>query len=136
MSDPQYGFTGSVNLSVSGLPSGVTASLSPNPTTGYSALTLTVSSTAPIGTSTLTITGTSGNLTATTTVTLGIFAPTFTLYWLQPRVHRPGNFRDWVHPISTPKTDSPATRKSRGLRSAQRRHRVVFAESHHDHRLQ
>ncbi|MFY9747031.1 MAG: protease pro-enzyme activation domain-containing protein, partial [Acidobacteriaceae bacterium] len=82
--DPQYGFTGSVNLSVSGLPSGVTASLSPNPTTGYSALTLTVSSTAPIGTSTLTITGTSGNLTATTTVTLGIFAPTFTLYGYSP----------------------------------------------------
>ena len=33
--NPQYGFTGNVNLSVSGLPSGVTASFSPNPTTGF-----------------------------------------------------------------------------------------------------
>ena len=77
--NPLYGFNGSVNLSVTGLPSGVTASFSPNPTTGSSALTLTASSTAAVGTSTLTVTGTSGSLTATTTVTLGVFAPTFTL---------------------------------------------------------
>ena len=32
--NPQYGFTGSVTLAVTGLPSGVTASFAPNPTTG------------------------------------------------------------------------------------------------------
>jgi uncharacterized membrane protein len=78
--NPQNGFTGSVNLAVtSGLPSGVTASFAPNPTTGLSTLTLTASSTASLGQYTLTITGTSGSLSATTTVSLGVFAPSFTL---------------------------------------------------------
>ena len=78
---PQYGFTGSVNLAVtSGLPSGVTASFSPNPTTGSSMLTLTASSTASLGQYTLTITGTSGSMSATTTVSLGVYVPSFTLY--------------------------------------------------------
>ena len=76
----QYGFNGSVNLSVSGLPSGVTASWNPNPTTNQSILTLTASSTAPVGQYTLTITGTSGNLTATATLPLGVYKPTFTLF--------------------------------------------------------
>jgi FG-GAP-like repeat/Bacterial Ig-like domain (group 3)/FG-GAP repeat len=75
----QYGFTGSVNLAVSGLPSGVTASFSPNPATQMSTLTLTASTSASVGTSTLTITGTSGSLTATTTLTLAVYAPSFTL---------------------------------------------------------
>ena len=77
--NPQYGFTGNVNLSASGLPSGVTASLSPNPSTGFSSLILTASSTAPTGQYNVTIKGTSGSLTVTTTLTLGIYAPTFTL---------------------------------------------------------
>jgi hypothetical protein len=42
---PQNGFSGSVSLSASGLPSGVTASFSPNPTTTTSTLTLTAGST-------------------------------------------------------------------------------------------
>ena len=75
----QYGFTGNVNLSVTGLPIGVTASFSPNPATGSSTLTLTAANSASIGTSTVTITGTSGNLTASTSMTLGVFAPTFTI---------------------------------------------------------
>lgn len=74
-----YGFTGSVNLVASGLPSGVTASFSPNPVTGSSTLTLIASSSAPIGQSTVTVTGTSGALSATTTFTLSIFTPTFTI---------------------------------------------------------
>ena len=77
--NPEYGFSGSVNLAVSGLPSGVTASWNPNPTAGISALTLTASAAAAAGTTTLTITGTSGSLTTTTTLTLGVFAPSFTL---------------------------------------------------------
>ena len=71
---PQNGFTGSVTLSASGLPSGVTAGFSPNPTTSTSTLTLTASSTAATGTSTVTITGTSGSLTATTTLQLTVTA--------------------------------------------------------------
>ncbi len=77
--NPQYGFTGSVNLTVSGLPSGVTASLAPNPTTGTSTLTLTASSSAAVGQYTLTVTGTAGALSATTTLSLSIAAPSFTL---------------------------------------------------------
>jgi subtilase family serine protease len=76
------GFTGSVTLAASGLPSGVTAAFGTNPTTGNSVLTLTASSTATTGSSTVTITGTSGSLTATTTVALTVSAtatPNFTI---------------------------------------------------------
>ena len=52
-----------MNLILSGLPSGVTASFSPNPTTSSSTVTLTASSTASPGTTTFTITGTSGSIT-------------------------------------------------------------------------
>jgi endoglucanase len=66
------GFTGSVTLAASGLPSGISAAWSTNPTTGSSALTLTASSTATTGTSTVTIKGTSGSVTATTTILLTV----------------------------------------------------------------
>jgi hypothetical protein len=69
---PSGGFTGSVTLSASGLPAGVTATFGTNPTTSTSVLTLTASSTATVGTATVTITGTSGTLTHTTTVTLTV----------------------------------------------------------------
>ena len=67
------GFTGNVSLAASGLPTGVTAGFSPNPTAGTSTLTLTASGSAALGgPTTVTITGTSGALTATTTVALTI----------------------------------------------------------------
>src|SRR5208282_3113196 len=66
------GFTGSVTLAASGLPSGVTAAFGTNPTTGTSVVTLTASSTATTGAATVTITGTSGSLTATTTLALTV----------------------------------------------------------------
>ena len=69
---PANGFSGSVMLATTGMPSGVTAGFSPNPTTSTSTLTLTASATAATGTSTVTITGTSGSLTATTTVSLTV----------------------------------------------------------------
>jgi subtilase family serine protease len=78
----QNGFTGSVSLAASGLPSGVTAVFNPTSTTGTSTLTLTASSTATTGTSTVTITGTSGSLVATTTLSLTVSAtatPNFTI---------------------------------------------------------
>ncbi len=66
------GFSGSVTLSASGMPSGVTASFGTNPTTGNSTLTLTASSSAATGNSTITITGTSGSITKTTTIALTV----------------------------------------------------------------
>ncbi len=80
--NPLNGFTGSVSLTASGLPAGVTASFSPASTTGNSTLTLTASSTATTGTATVTITGTSGSLSHTTTVSLTVnaaAAPNFSL---------------------------------------------------------
>lgn len=70
----QGGFTGSVSLAASGLPSGVTASSSPTSTTGTSTLTLTASGSATTGTATVTSTGTSGSVVATTTIALTVNA--------------------------------------------------------------
>src|SRR6267142_155636 len=79
---PQNGFNGSVNLSASGLPSGVTASFNPNPATATSTLTLTANSTATTGTVTTTITGTSGSLTRTTSISLTVrVVPTLPSVW-------------------------------------------------------
>lgn len=76
----QNGFTGNVTLTASGLPSGVTASFSPNPTTATSALTLTASSSASTGTYAITISGASGALSETATVFLTVNAePSFTI---------------------------------------------------------
>jgi Abnormal spindle-like microcephaly-assoc'd, ASPM-SPD-2-Hydin len=69
---PSNGFSGSVTLSASGLPSGVTALFNPNPATTSSLLTLTASATAATGTSPLTISGTSGSLTNTTPLSLTV----------------------------------------------------------------
>jgi len=71
------GFTGSVALSASGLPSGATASFSPASitTSGTATLTITTASTTPVGSSTVTITGTSGSLTHSAAVTLATTPP-------------------------------------------------------------
>ncbi len=68
------GFTGSVTLAASGLPSGVTASFATNPTTGSSVLTLNATSTAATGTFTINITGTSGSLTSSVPIALAVSA--------------------------------------------------------------
>jgi len=70
---PSGGFTGSATLSASGLPSGASATFSPNPISGgsgNSTMSVTTTASTPTGTYTLTITGTSGSLTHATTVTL------------------------------------------------------------------
>jgi endo-1,4-beta-D-glucanase Y/regulation of enolase protein 1 (concanavalin A-like superfamily) len=71
------GFSGSVNLSVSGLPGGATGSFNPSSitTSGSSTLSVSTSSSTPAGTYTLTITGTSGSLVHSATVTLVVNAP-------------------------------------------------------------
>ncbi len=75
----QNGFNGSVALSASGLPSGVTAAFNPPSTSTTSVLTLTATSAAPAGTSTVTITGTSGNLAPTTSLSLTVALPSATV---------------------------------------------------------
>jgi subtilase family serine protease len=75
----QNGFSGSVSLIASGLPSGVTAAFSPSSTTGNSSLTFTASSTAATGTFNVTVTGVSGALSSTTSISLTVVAPNFAL---------------------------------------------------------
>jgi hypothetical protein len=68
-----------VNLTVSGAPSGATASLSPTSVTAGGSSTLTVNAgTAAAGTYTLTVTGTAASATHMTTVTLTVSAATAT----------------------------------------------------------
>jgi RHS repeat-associated protein len=73
------GFTGTVTLSMTGLPTGATGSFSPATIngSGTTTLTLTAGVGTPLGSSTITITitGTSGALTNSTTTTATIVAP-------------------------------------------------------------
>ncbi len=69
---PLNGFNGSVTLSVSGVPDGVTTAFLPSSTATSSTLTFTASATATMGTATMTITGVSGTLTSNTTVSLTV----------------------------------------------------------------
>lgn len=68
------GFTGSVTLSVSGLPSGVTVSYSTNPTTNSSVLTFKATGSAAIGSSTVRVTGKSGTLSNYTSISLNVIS--------------------------------------------------------------
>jgi hypothetical protein len=91
------GFSGTVTLSASGLPSGASASFNPATitTSGSSTMSVTTSASTPPGTYTLTITGTSGSLTHSTTVTLVVTGPTpdflITASPLTRTVTRPAN---------------------------------------------
>lgn len=76
---PLSGFSQNIGLSVSGLPSGATASFSPSLTSTSSTLTVATSANTPGGTSTLTITGIFGTLKHSTTVRLAIVHPDFSL---------------------------------------------------------
>jgi hypothetical protein len=71
---PSSGFTGNVSFSITGLPSGATASFTPSSVSGSGSSTLAVntSSSTPTGTYTLTITATSGTLSHTTQVKLAV----------------------------------------------------------------
>ncbi|MGB9233693.1 MAG: choice-of-anchor D domain-containing protein [Terriglobales bacterium] len=76
-STPVNGFTGSVTLSASALPGGVTAAFNPNPTTSTSTLTLTVGTTTPTGTYTVNVSGISGTVTDQTSLQLTVTAAPF-----------------------------------------------------------
>ncbi|MDT7813558.1 MAG: hypothetical protein QOJ42_3474 [Acidobacteriaceae bacterium] len=71
---PSNGFNGNVNFSVTGLPSGATASFTPSSVAGSGSSTLAINTTGatPTGTYTLTITATSGTLTNSTQVALTV----------------------------------------------------------------
>jgi hypothetical protein len=79
---PLNGFTDPVNLSVSGVPSGATASFTANPATSTSNLNVTTAGTTLTGSYPLTVTGTDGALSHTTSITLVVNAsapPNFSL---------------------------------------------------------
>jgi hypothetical protein len=71
------GFSGSVSLAATGLPSGATAIFSPTSTTSTSVVTFTVGACVP-GIYPLTITGNSGTLNSSTMVKLTVSAPAIT----------------------------------------------------------
>jgi pro-kumamolisin-like protein/Big-like domain-containing protein len=73
------GFSGSVNLAVSGLPSGVTSSWSANPASGKSTLSLSADNSAVFGSYLVMVTGTSGSATESASFALVVNAPGFTL---------------------------------------------------------
>jgi Pro-kumamolisin, activation domain len=71
----QSGFSGTVTLSASGLPSGVTATFGTTSSSGASTLTLTASSSAVASTGMVTVTGKSGTLSATVAIPLTVTPP-------------------------------------------------------------
>jgi hypothetical protein len=73
------GFSSAVNLSVSGLPGGITASWSANPASSRSLLTLEAAGSAVRGSYLLTVTGTTGSQTVSTNLELTVNGPGFTI---------------------------------------------------------
>lgn len=72
---PVNGFTGTVSLTVSGLPTGASGTFNPSSIgsgSGFSTLNVSTTSSTAAGTYTLTVTGTSGSLTEKTTATLTV----------------------------------------------------------------
>ena len=96
----QNGFSSATTLSVSGLPSGVTAAFSTNPITppangsATSTLTFTASSTATTGTTNVTVTGTSGTLTNSATIALTVNAASTQL--IQNGGFETGSLASWT----------------------------------------
>jgi hypothetical protein len=96
---PSGGFDGSITLSASGLPSGVTGSFNPSsipaPGSGSSTLTLTVSSSAAAGTYTVNVIGTgTGGVVANTSVALTVTGASSNL--VQNGSFQTGSFTDWT----------------------------------------
>ena len=73
------GFKSGVDLSIAGLPAGVTASISPATVADTGTITFTAGASAQAGISTVTITGVSGTLKSTATLALTVTVPNFIL---------------------------------------------------------
>ncbi len=71
----QDGFTGSVSLSASGLPSGITATFETTPTSSSSVVTFTASPSASPGLANISIVGIGNSVTAITTIALTVGVP-------------------------------------------------------------
>jgi hypothetical protein len=71
----QNGFSGSVSLSASNVPAGITATFNPPSTASTSTLIFTASNSAALGMANITVTGTSSGLSETASVTLTIAPP-------------------------------------------------------------
>lgn len=93
---PMNGFSGTINLAISGLPAGVTAAFSPVSTSTSSLLTLTVGNTALPSTNLLTVTATSGTLTQSVSLSLTVAAavPGTTFVSLSSIYNRSGIWTD------------------------------------------
>ncbi len=94
------GFTGNVPLSISGLPSGTTASFSPTTiaAAGTSTLTVTTSGATPSGTTNFTVTGNNGGAPVhSTSATLVVVPPLVTL---RPTVDTPVNSIPYANPAN------------------------------------
>lgn len=72
---PKTGFTGTAALTVTGLPSGVTAVFTPTSTSSTSSLKLTATSSATLGAASLTIAGTNAGASVLATIALTVGAP-------------------------------------------------------------
>ena len=77
-------FNGTVLLTASGLPSGVTAAFNTNSASLTGVLALTAASTAAAGTYNVTISGSSGTLVETTTLSLTVAASPLQIVWVSP----------------------------------------------------
>ena len=73
------GFLGSVSLTATGMPAGVTVTWASNPTTTASLLTVNVGATVPRGSYLITVNGTSGAVSASTSFVLDVVAPGFSI---------------------------------------------------------
>ncbi len=94
------GSPGNVTLSASGLPSGATATFSPNPVAAGSTSTMTVATSAstPNGTSTITVSGAAGGATRTATTALTVGStPPVTKYEAESGTSSPGSTVDTNH---------------------------------------
>ena len=89
---PLNGFSAGVNLTATGLPSGVTAAYSPAATTSKSTVTFSASATAVPGTYNVVVTGTSGTLVSTAVVSVTVTSPNFSLSILPGSLGLPQGF--------------------------------------------
>jgi hypothetical protein len=77
-------FSGTVLLTASGLPNGVTAAFNTNSASLTGVLTLTATSTATAGSYNITVTGSSGTLIETTNIALTVAASPLQIVWVSP----------------------------------------------------